>query len=128
MLRVAFARILDFEELVKLEANPEPAITVDGMIYMDCAPNPKKEIGRKLFPCYITGIGKNKEGEVEALKIGLIQWRSGIPQVLLVKVGRKAVEKGDKIRFWDLPPTVRLLDEHPFPDVPEPNESEEKKK
>lgn len=128
MYRAEVASMLDFNELVATEARmgngENVAPTVDGLIFMDCAPNPKKKNKRQLFACYVTNVGYDKENNPTAVQVGLVQWVKGVPQVLLVKVSKETVEKGTTIRFWDLPPTTRLMKENPFP---EPKKEEEKK-
>lgn len=119
MFRTSFAMQMSFDELVALEARKKDTPTVDGLIFMDVAPNPKKQNKRMLFPCYVTGVAKDKKtDEIVALAIGLIQWMKGIPQVMLIKVSKETVEKGEKIQFWDIAPTQYFLDKHGF-DTPE---------
>lgn len=130
MYRAEAASMLDFNELVATEARmgkgENVAPTVDGLIFMDCAPNPKKKNKRQLFACYVTQVGLDKEKNPVAVQVGIVQWVKGVPQVLLVKVSKETIEKGTKIRFWDLPPTTRLMKENPFPELKE-KEKEEKK-
>ena len=127
MYRAEVASMLDFNELVATEfrilTSENVAPTVDRLIFMDCAPNPKKKNKRQLFPCYVTQVELDKENNPTAVQIGLVQWVKGTPQILLVKVSRETIEKGTKIRFWDLPPTTRLMEENPFP---EPKKEEKK--
>ena len=115
MFRSNFAMRMTFDELVTLEAKKKDSPTVDGLIFMDVAPNPKKQNRRMLFPCYVTGVAKDKKtDEIVALGIGLIQWMKGIPQVMLIKVSKETVEKGEKIQFWDIAPTKYVLDKYGF--------------
>ena len=129
MYRAEAASFVSFDELVATEARmgkgENVAPTVDGLIFMDCAPNPKKKNKRQLFACYVTQVELDKEKKPIAVQVGIIQWVKGTPQVLLVKVSKETVEKGTKIRFWDLPPTTRLMKENPFPEL---KEKEEEKK
>lgn len=115
MFRTNFAMKMSFDDLVALEAKKKDSPTVDGMIFMDVAPNPKKQNKRMLFPCYVTSVAKDKKtNEIVALGIGLIQWMHGIPQVMLVKVSKETVLKGEKIQFWDIAPTQYVLDKYGF--------------
>lgn len=129
MLRSDNARPISFEVLTEFDewyaANP----TVERMIFMDCAPNPKKKNQRGLFACYVTGVDKDPTtNEATALRIGLVQWVKGIPQIFLVRISREQIEKGDKVRFWDLAPSYRLLEEYPFPVSSDAEQKEDKKK
>lgn len=119
MYRSDFAETLGFEDLVKLEGTEKDSPTMDGMIFLDCAPNPKKDNKRKLFPCYVTGVQVNDEGEPVALGLSIVQWVHGTPQIVMVKMKRETIEKGDKFLFWDIPPTALELAANPFPETAE---------
>lgn len=138
MTRSIGARVMTFEELVAMGKEKMEAPTVDGLIFMDCVPNPKRGNKRQLFACYVTKVAydskalgdtsgeKSNDEDADmtdqltvdkavALEIGLIQWAGGVPQVLLMKVGRDRIEKGDIVRFWNDAPSQVLLDKRPFP-------------
>lgn len=132
MRRTNEAIHMSFDDLVNFAKLEKPNPTVDGLVFMDCAPNPKGKNQRGLFACYITGLDEDpKTGNVTALQIGLLQWVKGIPQVVLVKISKEQIKSRDKVRFWNQAPSHWLLDEYPFP-VPsaisaEKEQKEEKK-
>lgn len=128
MIRSGKAYILSFKSLATFGRDYIINPTVDRLIFMDCAPNPKKKNQRGLFACYVTGVEKDpKTNEDVALQIGLVQWVKGIPQIFIVKISREQIEKGDKVQFWNTAPTFGLLDEHPFPVSSDEEQKEEKK-
>lgn len=128
MVRCDNASIMSFEDLVAFDRWQKFNPTVDGLIFMDCAPNPKKKNQRGVFACYVTEVEKDpKTDEAVALHIGLVQWVKGIPQIFLVKISKEKIKKGDKVRFWDLAPSYRLLNEYPFPVSSDAEQKEEQK-
>lgn len=128
MIRSGKAYILGFKSLATFGKDYIINPTVDRLIFMDCAPNPKKKNQRGLFACYVTGVEKDpKTNEDVALQIGLVQWVKGTPQIFIVKISREQIEKGDKVQFWNTAPTFGLLDEHSFPISSDAEQKEEKK-
>ena len=128
MIRDSKAYIVSFEGLAAISRDCMTNPTVDGLVFMDCAPNPKKKNQRGLFACYVTGVEKDPNtNEATALQIGLVQWVKGIPQILLVKISREQIEKGNKVRFWNSAPSFSKLKDHPFPVSSDAEQKEEKK-
>ena len=128
MIRDNKAYIVSFEGLAAAERDGMMNPTVDGLVFMDCAPNTKKKNKRGLFACYVTGVEKDlKTNKATALQIGLVQWVKGIPQIVLVKITKEQIEKGDKVRFWNSAPSFGKLEDHPFPVSSDAEQKEEKK-